>query len=202
MCDYFLTLAKSGGQNCKTRKSRPETRCCNQYTRATWHNSTTITIPCSWPEYEATAVSNDLSCPICSAVLEWHLQLACGNIICYSCCYRWTTATLSGPISSPCCYNHQLDSITIHPPPTMVTDLLSGLLVTYSKECGRSTPNTWRAMAWGTTTSKWILHQEWPFEMFCQSQLNHLQHQQRWQKICYSVTSKASDVSSLDSWSG
>ena len=44
---------------------------------------------------------------------------------------------MSGPISCPCCYDHQLDSTTIHPPPPMVTSLLSGLLVTCIKNCGR-----------------------------------------------------------------
>ena len=89
------------------------------------------------PKYETTAISNDLSCPVCSAVLERPLQLACGNIICYSCCYRWISVTMCGPVSCPCCYNHQLDCTTIHPPPPMVTSLLSGLLVICSKKCER-----------------------------------------------------------------
>ena len=139
MCDHFLTIAKGGGQNRKARKNRG--RRADVITNTLEHLETTVSpslFPAhDHPKYETTAVSNDLSCPICSAVLEQPLQLACGNIICYSCCYRWITATMSSPISCPCCYNHHLDTTTIHPPPPMVTNLLSGLLVTCSKGCGR-----------------------------------------------------------------
>ena len=139
MCDHFLTVAKGGGQNRKARKNRG--RRADVITSTLEHIQTTA--PPSMfpahhhPEYETTAVSSDLSCPVCAAVLERPLQLACGNIVCHSCCYRWISTAMSGPISCPCCYNHQLDSTTIHPPPPMVTNLLSGLLVTCSKNCGR-----------------------------------------------------------------
>lgn len=133
-----MTLSKGGGQNHKARKNRG--RRADVVTTTLEHLNKTVSpslFPAhDHPEYETTAVSNDLSCPICSAVLDRPLQLACNNIICYSCCHRWITLTMSGPISCPCCYNHQLDSTTIHPPPPIVTSLLSALLVTCSMGCG------------------------------------------------------------------
>ena len=82
-------------------------------------------------------MSTDLSCPICSAVLERPLQLACGNIICYNCCQKWIHSCPTCPVPCPCCYDHHLEMTTICPPPPVVISLLSSLLVICSKGCGR-----------------------------------------------------------------
>ena len=89
------------------------------------------------PEYQTTAVSTDLSCPICLAVLERPLQVACGNIICCDCCHKWIQSCSTCPAPCPCCYNHHLDITTIRPPPPVVVSLVSSLLVICSRGCGR-----------------------------------------------------------------
>ena len=82
-------------------------------------------------------MSTDLSCPICLAVLERPLQLACGNITCCDCCHKWIQSCSTSPAPCPCCYDHHLDITTIRPPPPVVVSLVSSLLVICSKGCGR-----------------------------------------------------------------
>ena len=80
MCNHFLTVVKGGGQNRKAKKNRVRR---TDVTSTPEHLDTTASpslfYPHNHPEYAATAVSSDLSCPICAAVLQRPLQLACGR---------------------------------------------------------------------------------------------------------------------------
>ena len=197
MCDHFLTVAKGGGHNCKARKNRGRR---TDVTCTLEHLDTTASpsqfYPHSHPEYEVTALSYDLSCPICAAVLEWPPQLACGNIICCNCCYRWVTETKSGQIC-PCCYNHQLDSTTInfiHPHPWSPAYILVHL---------------WLVVRMWQVGASWLVHQTpgqqlhraLPLPLLSEFSIKDdsptcsvqatigLQHQQRWQTILSIVSS-------------
>ena len=139
VCNHFMMLAKGGGQNKK--------KCMNRGRRADAYHAVllhldTIAPPSFFPDdniptYKATAVSSDLACPICAAILERPIQLACGSIVCLGCCRKWINSSIS-PLSCPCCYNHQLNCSTIHSPPTVVMSLLSSLLVNCGKECQKT----------------------------------------------------------------
>ena len=89
-------------------------------------------------QYHSLSLSDQLSCPVCAAVLHQPVQMSCGAIVCFHCCSTWvrhcTSARLS--VSCPCCYDHQLDSTSVHPPPSLILSLLSGMLICCERNCG------------------------------------------------------------------
>ena len=134
-----MALAKGGGQNRKETKKRG--RPADLQTTIIDHLETTAPLSLfpamDRPEHQLTEVSCDLSCPICCIVLDRPLQLACGNVVCFDCCYKYISSATSRPITCLCCYHHHLEPATISAPPSMVLNLLSGLLVTCGRGCGR-----------------------------------------------------------------
>ena len=145
--------SRGGGQNCKAR-GRPADVVITTTLKQHHH--------CCSPlrTYQTTVVSDDLSCPICMAVLERPLQLACGNKICFSCCHKWMNSHESYPIPCPCCYSHKLERAL--PPPPMVTNLLLSLSPVARCAAGwwelTSTQSIWTASVWGTTNWRLIHH--------------------------------------------
>ena len=65
------------------------------------------------------------------------MELACGFITCASCCCKWIRYNTTSSVACLCCYNHQLDSSAIRPPPSLVLTLLSDLLLHCRKKCGK-----------------------------------------------------------------
>ena len=127
-------MARGGGQK-KERKNRGRR---SDTFHALLQHIDTIAPPSFFPtddtpEYKASAVTCDLSCPIYAAILERPVELACGSIICLSCWHKWVETITSSP-SCPCYYNHQLDTSSISSPPTVI---LSSLLVNCSRDCNR-----------------------------------------------------------------
>lgn len=86
------------------------------------------------PEYKETPLLSQLAC---SLVLDQPVELACGFIICVRCCCKWIRYNATSSVACPCCYNHQLDSSAIRPPPPLVLTLLSDLLLHCRKKCGK-----------------------------------------------------------------
>ena len=81
----------------------------------------------SVPQYESKPLIFQLASSICCMVLNQPVELACGSIVCGSCCCQWIK--YSKPPSIPClsCYDDELNSSTIRPPPPLLVMLLSDL---------------------------------------------------------------------------
>ena len=64
--------------------------------------------------------------------------MSCGAIVCFNCCSTWVMRCRSErlPVSCPCCYEHQLDSTSVHSPPPLILSLLSGMLINCERNCG------------------------------------------------------------------
>ena len=77
-----------------------------------------------------TDQTSTLLCPLCCGVLNQPIELACGSLVCASCCSRWIE--VSGQVSCPCCYQHDLHDLTIALPSAIVYDLLGDLKVVCS----------------------------------------------------------------------
>ena len=86
-----------------------------------------------------TSLTEQLSCPVCTSVLQRPVELSCGVIICSTCCSKWVAVCMAQrlQISCPCCYSHLLDRQSIRPPPPLVLSLLAGVLVYCGKGCGK-----------------------------------------------------------------
>ena len=97
----------------------------------------------SVPQYEQKPLINQLFCSICCMVLNQLVELACGSIVCAS-CRQWIKQTKPPCIPCLSCYDNQLSSSTIRPPPPLHITLLSDLLLHCAK-CGKlvSTKGTW-----------------------------------------------------------
>ena len=76
-----------------------------------------------------------LTCPICLGVVNRPLQLSCKHIICSDCCCRTIQHTYS--VQCPCCSDHLLSSSTGHPPSHLLLALLSDLLISCIRKCGK-----------------------------------------------------------------
>ena len=96
-------------------------------------------------EYDSDQTKN-LLCPLCSGVLNQPVELACGNLVCANCCCRWIH--LSGGLACPCCYQHQLDSLTVGLPSGVVYNLLGDVKLV-CKACKQT-----------TTAAQYRLHKE------------------------------------------
>ena len=148
MCDHLEVLEKGGGQNKRARKSRGcPSGCSPKESLAHIH-----TLVHHQPSFDAEEVEYDpdrtinLLCQLCSGVLNQPVELACGNLVCANCCCRWIH--LSGGLACPCCYEHQLDSLTVGLPSGVVYNLLGDIKLV-CKAC--------RQM---TTAAQYGLHKE------------------------------------------
>ena len=90
-------------------------------------------------QYPTTSLTEQLSCPVCTNILQRPVELSCGVIICSTCCSKWVTVCMAQrlQISCPCCHSHLLDRQSIRPPPPLVLSLLAGVLVYCGKGCGK-----------------------------------------------------------------
>lgn len=90
-------------------------------------------------QYPTTSLTEQLSCPVCTNILQRPVELSCGVIICSTCCSKWVAVCMAQrlQISCPCCHSHLLDRQSIHPPPPLVLSLLAGVLVYCGKGCGK-----------------------------------------------------------------
>ena len=90
------------------------------------------------PDASATYCStpSGLLCPLCLDVLDQPAKLACGALVCASCLCKWVGA--SGGRSCPCCYQHDLDELSVTLPSPVVNDLLRDLKM-QCRECGHTT---------------------------------------------------------------
>ena len=72
------------------------------------------------PQYQSTPLISQLSCSICSLVLNQPVELACGSIVCVDCFQRWIKNTK--PPGIPC-YDD------VKQPSPLLLSLLSDLLL-------------------------------------------------------------------------
>ena len=114
----------------------------------------------SAPQYEQKPLITQLSCSICCMVLNQPVELACGSIVCASCCRQWIKHTKPPCIPCPSCYDDQLSSSTIRPPPPLLITLLSDLLIHCAK-CGKL-----------VKASEYIRHMDNNCELFSQPVMN------------------------------
>ena len=87
----------------------------------------------SVPQYESKLLISQLSCSNCCMVLNQPVELTCGSIVCASCCCQWIKYSKPPSIPCPTCYDDELNSSTIRPPPPLLTTLLSDLLLHCAK---------------------------------------------------------------------
>ena len=143
VCEHFANIAKGGGQNKKLTKNRG--RPTGETSKELLHHIDSIapaslfSVDVCKLDYHTPSLSNQLSCPVCTAVLDRPVELSCGAIICFHCCSNWVIHCTSAhlPTPCPCCYDHPLDSTTLRPPPQLIISLLSGMLVSCERKCGK-----------------------------------------------------------------
>lgn len=135
VCQHFDRLTKDGEQNQKGKRGRG--RPSGETLLSVLDHISQI-VPESFlpdedkvPLYESE--SSHLCCPICCTVLDQPVELACGGIICASCCRQWIQMS---NVSCPSCYDHQLNSVSIRPSPSLVLSLLSDLVL-HCNRCGK-----------------------------------------------------------------
>lgn len=87
----------------------------------------------SVPQYESKPLISKLTCSICCMVLNQPVELACGSIVCASCCRQWIKYSKPPSIPCPSCYDDELNSSSIRPPPPLLITLLSDLLLHCAK---------------------------------------------------------------------
>ena len=87
------------------------------------------------PQFLDSSLIKKLTCPICLGVLNRPVQLSCKHIICSDCCCRTIQHTYS--VQCPCCSDHILSSSTVHPPSLLLLSLLSDLLISCIRKCGK-----------------------------------------------------------------
>ena len=163
VCQNFDHLAKGGGQS---RKDKCAGRYSGEPVKSILKHIQSVApesfLPSdeSVPQYESKPLMSQLSCSICSMVLNQPVELACGSIVCACCCRQWIK--LSKPPSIPCpsCYDDELNSSTIRSPPPLLVTLLSDLLLHCAK-CGKL-----------VKTSKYLKHTESNCEQFTQPVMN------------------------------
>lgn len=77
----------------------------------------------------------DLECLLCHETLFQPVHLACGDVVCGSCCIQ--RVRTSGPnVCCPCCHDdgqHILTPDSIHAPSKVLLSLLDNLLITCKK---------------------------------------------------------------------
>ena len=90
-------------------------------------------------QYPTTSLTEQLSCPVCTNILQRPIELSYGMIICSTCCSKWVAVCMAQrlQISCPCCHSHLLDRQSIRPPPPLILSLLAGVLVYCGKGCGK-----------------------------------------------------------------
>ena len=126
VCEHFTNIAKGGGQNKKLTKNRG--RPTGETSKELLHHIDSIapaslfSVDVYKLEYHTPSLSDQLSCPICTAVLDQPVELSCGAIVCFHCCSNWVMHCTSArlPTPCPCCYDHPLDSTTVRPPPQLI----------------------------------------------------------------------------------
>ena len=93
-------------------------------------------------------------------VLNQPVELACGSIVCASCCRQWIKYSKPPSIHCPSCYDDELNSSTIRSPPTLLVTLLSELLL-HCIKCGKI-----------VKASEYIKHSDNNCELFSQPVMN------------------------------
>ena len=86
------------------------------------------------PQFLHSSLTKKLTCPICLGVVNRPV-LSCKHIICSDCCCRTIEHTLS--VQCPCCSDHLLSSSTVHLPSPLLLSLLSDLLLSCIRKCGK-----------------------------------------------------------------
>lgn len=140
VCEHFANIAKGGGQNRKLTKNRGRPTGETSKELLQHINSVApasiLSVDVRQLEFHTQSLGDQLSCPVCTAVLDRPVELSCGAIVCLRCCSNWVMHCTSACVPCPCCYDHPLDSTTIRPPPLLIISLLSSMLVSCERKCG------------------------------------------------------------------
>lgn len=140
VCQHFDRLTKGGGQNQKGKRGRG--RPSGETPLSILEHIQQIAPESFLPDEDKAPLyeseSSQLSCPICCTVLDQPVELVCGSIICASCCHQWVQHNPISDIPCPSCYDHDLNSASIRPSPSLVLTLLSDLVL-HCIRCGKLT---------------------------------------------------------------
>ena len=133
VCQHFQAVAAGGGQNKRVCKNQGRPSGCTpnhvlEHIRSI--RPTPFYPSDTKPTYVLSACGMDASelrCPICMDVYWCPVQMQCRTLVCATCCSQWVQVTAG--VDCPCCFNHQLDTSNVQPPPSVMTDLLGSLWV-------------------------------------------------------------------------
>ena len=163
VCNNFDRLAKGGGQN---RKDKGGGRYPGETARLVKQHILSVApqlflpVEDCEPRYQSMPLISQLSCSICSLVLNQPVELACGSTVCAGCCLQWIKSTKLPGIPCPCCCDDELNSSTVKPPAPLLISLLSDLLLTCYK-CGKP-----------VKAGKYTKHTESKCELFSEPTVN------------------------------
>ena len=88
------------------------------------------------PQFVSSSAVNKLLCCICCEVAANPVSLSCGETICSQCCCE--SIQIAYSLNCPCCFSHTLNSETISAAPPLFMSLLSELLVSCIRRCGKT----------------------------------------------------------------
>ncbi len=88
------------------------------------------------PQFLSSSAVNKLLCFICCEVAANPVSLSCRETICSQCCCESIQVAYS--LNCPCCFSHTLNSETISAAPPLFMSLLSELLVSCIRRCGKT----------------------------------------------------------------
>ena len=88
------------------------------------------------PQFVSSSAVNKLLCCICCEVAANPVSLTCGETICSQCCCE--SIQIAYSLNCPCCFSHTLNSETISAAPPLFMSLLSELLVSCIRRCGKT----------------------------------------------------------------
>ena len=88
------------------------------------------------PQFLSSSLTKKLTCPICLGIVNRPVQLFCERIICSGCCCKAIQHAYS--VKCPCCNDHILSSSTVYPPSPLLLSLLSDLMLSCIRKCGKA----------------------------------------------------------------
>ena len=88
------------------------------------------------PQFLSSSLTKKLTCPICLGIVNRPVQLFCERIICSGCCCKTIQHAYS--VKCPCCNDHILSSSTVYPPSPLLLSLLSDLMLSCIRKCGKA----------------------------------------------------------------
>ena len=80
-----------------------------------------------YTDHSLSQVGDVVLCPVCTAVLERPIELACDRMVCLGCLVIWVQ--ISPKLTCPCCFDNPLNSDHMKSPSAITIRVLGSLLV-------------------------------------------------------------------------